>query len=78
MIILEKEQKKKKKNTFTSNKNCFAYSVHSNHIVNEPNSMIMQRTSMTEAEILPKFPCELRSNFQMMRRVLKLVYIVNR
>ena len=30
---------------------------------------------MINAEILPKPPRELRSNFQMMRRVLKLVYI---
>ena len=30
---------------------------------------------MTKAEILPKTPRELRSKIQMMRRVLKLVYI---
>ena len=30
---------------------------------------------MIKAEIFPKTPRELRSNFQMMRRVLKIVYI---
>ena len=30
---------------------------------------------MIKAEILPKTPRELRLDFQMMRRVLKLVYI---
>ena len=37
-------------------------------------SKSLERTSMIKAEILPKTP-EWRSNFQMMRRVLKLVYI---
>ena len=30
---------------------------------------------MIKVEILPKTPRELRSNFQMMQRMLKLVYI---
>ena len=34
-----------------------------------------QRKSMLKPEILPKTPCDIRSNFQRMRRVLKLVYI---
>ena len=32
-----------------------------------------ERTSMMKAQILPKTPRELRSNFKMMRRALKLV-----
>ena len=36
---------------------------------------LLKRTSMIKAEILPKTPRELRSNFQIMQKVLKLNYI---
>ena len=36
-------------------------------------SVVSQRTSTIQAKILPKSPRDLKSNFQMMRRVLKLV-----
>ena len=55
------------------------FNLDTNYRYFKPNRLKMfhycQRTSTIKAEILPKTPREMRSNFQMMPMVLKLVYI---